>query len=396
MQDHTNEMVDSPRKGQRKKSLATLLVVILIAAIGVGFYYTHYVIGHQDTEDAYVKGNLVQITPEISGTVTQIAAEDGDYVKQGQVLVHLDDADAKLAFENATANLAQTVRKVRGLFNNVQQAKAVVEERKIALNKAKTDFDRRKNMVAAGGLSQEELSHAQDMMNSAEKALAVAEQQLKSQQAMIHNTTVETHPLVKTAIAKIKQTYLEKQRTQLVAPVSGYIARRNVQVGQRVSQSSILMAVVPLESVWVDANFKETQLTDMRIGQPVILTSDLYGDDVVFHGTIESLGIGTGSAFSILPAQNATGNWIKVVQRLPVRIQLDKEDVQKHPLRIGLSMKVDVDISDTSGQLLSQSTPETPRYQTNVYNKMLDGVDQLIGQIITENDIATEQYIANQ
>lgn len=396
MQDHTNETVDSPRKGQRKKSLAILLAVILIAAVGAGFYYTHYVVGHQDTEDAYVKGNLVQITPEISGTVTQIAAEDGDYVKQGQVLARLDDADATLAFENATANLAQTVRKVRGLFNNVQQAKAVVDERKIALNKAKTDVDRRKNMVAVGGLSQEELSHAQDMMNSAEKALAVAEQQLSSQQAMIHNTTVETHPLVKTAIAKVKQTYLEKQRTQLVAPVSGYVARRNVQVGQRINQSSILMAVVPLESVWVDANFKETQLTDMRIGQPVILTSDLYGDDVVFHGTIESLGIGTGSAFSILPAQNATGNWIKVVQRLPVRIQLNKEDVQKHPLRIGLSMKVDVDISDTSGQLLSQNMPETPRYQTNVYNQALDGVEQLIDQIITENDTATKQYTANQ
>ncbi len=396
MQDHTNETVDSPRKGQRKKSLTILLVVILIAAIGGGFYYTHYVVGRQETEDAYVKGNLVQITPEISGTVTQIAAEDGDYVKQGQVLVRLDDADAKLAFENATANLAQTVRKVRGLFNNVQQAEAVVAERKIALNKAKTDFDRRKNMVAVGGLSQEELSHAQDMMNSAEKALAVSEQQLKSQQAMIHNTTVETHPLVKTAITKLKQTYLEEQRTQLVAPVSGYIARRNVQVGQRINQSSILMAVVPLESVWVDANFKETQLTDMRIGQPVILTSDLYGDDVVFHGTVESLGIGTGSAFSILPAQNATGNWIKVVQRLPVRIQLDKQDVQKHPLRIGLSMKVDVDISNTTGQLLSQSSPETPRYQTTVYDQTLDGVDQLIDQIITENDIATKQSTANQ
>jgi membrane fusion protein (multidrug efflux system) len=178
--------------------------------------------------------------------------------------------------------------------------------------------------------------------------------------------------------------------------VSGYIARRNVQVGQRINQSSILMAVVPLESVWVDANFKETQLMDMRIGQPVILTSDLYGDDVVFHGTVESLGIGTGSAFSILPAQNATGNWIKVLQRLPVRIQLDKQDVQKHPLRIGLSMKVDVDISNTTGQLLSQSSPETPRYQTTVYDQTLDGVDQLIDQIITENDIATKQSIANQ
>jgi membrane fusion protein (multidrug efflux system) len=396
MKDNTTKSVEAPQKGKRKKSLAILATVILIAAAGAGVYYTQYVAGHQETEDAYVSGNLVQITPEITGTVTQITADDGDYVKKGQILVRLDDADAEIALENAIANLAQTVRQVRGLFNNVEQAKAVVEEKSIALNKAKADFIRRKNMIRAGGLSQEEMSHAQDIMNSAKKMLAIAQQQLKSQQAMIHNTTVETHPLVQAAIAKVKQTYLDKQRTQLMAPVSGYVAQRNVQVGQRVGQTSALMAVVPLDDVWVDANFKETQLNDMRLGQPVTLTSDLYGDDIKFHGTVESLGIGTGSAFSILPAQNATGNWIKVVQRLPVRIQLDKQDIAKHPLRIGLSMMVNVITSDTSGELLAQSSPKSPRYQTNVYTQSLSGVEKQIDQIIAENDIADKKYASNQ
>ncbi|MFB9135402.1 efflux RND transporter periplasmic adaptor subunit [Vibrio olivae] len=396
MTETNNQNQTSPQTAKRKKSLTIFAAILVVAAIGAGFYYTNYVVGNQETEDAYVNGNLVQITPEITGTVTEIAADDGDYVEKGQELVRFDDADAQIAFENAMANLAQTVRQVRGLFNNVEQAKAVVAERTIDLNKAKTDVNRRKDMVKAGGLSQEELSHAQDMVNSAEKALAVAEQQLKSQQAMIHNTTVETHPLVKTAVAQVKQTYLAKQRTRLVAPVSGYIAQRNVQVGQRVGQSSTLMAVVPLDQVWVDANFKETQLNDMRIGQPVTLISDLYGEDVEFHGKVESLGIGTGSAFSILPAQNATGNWIKVVQRLPVRIELDQHDIAQHPLRIGLSMTVEVNTSDTGGALLAQSGSTTSRYETDVYAQSLAGVDQLIEQIIADNDVASEQYAAKK
>lgn len=396
MQDTNTEKTVSSQQRKRKKSLFILTAVILIGALGSTYYYKNYLLGNEETEDAYVNGNLVQITPEITGTVTKIAADDGDYVEKGQELVRFDDADANIAFENAMANLAQTVRQVRGLFNNVAQAKAVVDEKTIAVNKAKTDLKRRKDMVKAGGLSQEELSHAQDMVNSTVKALAVSQTQLKSQQAMIYNTSVATHPLVRTAISQVKQTYLAKQRTRLIAPVSGYIARRNVQVGQRVGQSSVLMAVVPLDEVWVDANFKETQLNDMRIGQSVTLTSDLYGEAVKFHGVVESLGIGTGSAFSILPAQNATGNWIKVVQRLPVRIQLDKKDIAKNPLRIGLSMMVDVDTTNNQGELLAQHRATVIRYQTDIYTQSLQGVDPIIERIIADNDIVVEQYLAKQ
>ena len=300
---------------------------------------------------------------EIIGTVTSITADDGDFVVQGQELVHFDNSDADIAFDNAEAGLAQAVRQVRALFNNADQARAVVAEQKIALRKAEADLARRKNMVKAGGLSQEELSHAQDMANSAEKALAVAEQQLKSQEALVRNTTVETHPLVKSAIGQLRQAYLAKQRTSLVAPVSGYVARRNVQVGQRVTPGAALMAVVPLDQVWIDANFKETQLKTMRIGQTATVVADLYGDKVEYHGKVESLGIGTGSAFSLLPAQNATGNWIKVVQRLPVRITLDKHELEARPLQVGLSMEATIDTSkaETHDAVAEHAAPSSAR-----------------------------------
>ncbi len=381
---------------QRKKGLMIFAAALLVAGAGSAYWYMNFGTGSESTDDAYVNGNLVQITPEIIGTVTSITADDGDFVVQGQELVHFDNSDADIAFDNAEAGLAQAVRQVRALFNNADQARAVVAEQKIALRKAEADLARRKNMVKAGGLSQEELSHAQDMANSAEKALAVAEQQLKSQEALVRNTTVETHPLVKSAIGQLRQAYLAKQRTSLVAPVSGYVARRNVQVGQRVTPGAALMAVVPLDQVWIDANFKETQLKTMRIGQTATVVADLYGDKVEYHGKVESLGIGTGSAFSLLPAQNATGNWIKVVQRLPVRIQLDTKDLQAHPLRIGLSMMVDVDTSKTDGALLSQTAPAKPRYQTDVYARQMTGVESIVAQIIATNDTQSSKLYARK
>ncbi len=381
---------------QRKKGLMIFAAALLVAGAGSAYWYMNFGTGSESTDDAYVNGNLVQITPEIIGTVTSITADDGDFVVQGQELVHFDNSDADIAFDNAEAGLAQAVRQVRALFNNADQARAVVAEQKIALRKAEADLARRKNMVKAGGLSQEELSHAQDMANSAEKALAVAEQQLKSQEALVRNTTVETHPLVKSAIGQLRQAYLAKQRTSLVAPVSGYVARRNVQVGQRVTPGAALMAVVPLDQVWIDANFKETQLKTMRIGQTATVVADLYGDKVEYHGKVESLGIGTGSAFSLLPAQNATGNWIKVVQRLPVRIQLDTKDLQAHPLRIGLSMMVDVDTSKTDGALLSQAAPAKPRYQTDVYARQMTGVESIVAQIIATNDTQSSKLYARK
>ncbi|GAA0224652.1 Multidrug efflux system EmrAB-OMF membrane fusion protein EmrA [Marinomonas primoryensis] len=395
MQDNVENTV-APKKSKRKKSLIILFGIVVLGAVGTGWYYEEYVVGNQTTDDAYVNGNIVSITPETVGTVTQITVDSGDFVQKGQVLVRFDEADADLEYDNAKAKLAQAVRQVRAMFNNVTQAEAVVDANKIALHKAERDYDRRKNMVKAGGLSQEDLSHAKDMVDSAQTQLAVAVEQLKSQSSMISGTTVETHPTVRSAITNVKQAYLTKQRTNIVAPVTGYVARRQVQLGQRVSPSSILMAVVPLDEVWVDANFKETQMDDMRIGQPVALISDLYGDKVVFHGTIESLGIGTGSAFSVLPAQNATGNWIKIVQRLPVRITLDAQDIASHPLRIGLSMNVEVDTANTSGKLLSTTSPEKPRFVTNAYHQPMENIQQTISQIIKDNDAQLNHASTNK
>tara|TARA_R110001606_G_scaffold169296_1_gene314257 strand:- start:5551 stop:6753 length:1203 start_codon:yes stop_codon:yes gene_type:complete len=395
MQDNV-ENTAAPKKTQRKKGLIILFGIVVLGAIGTAWYYESFVVGNQTTDDAYVEGNIVSITPETVGTVTQITADDGDFVEKGQVLVRFDKADADLEYENSKAKLAQAVRQVRAMFNNVTQAEAVVDANKIALHKAERDYDRRKNMVKAGGLSQEDLSHAKDMVDSAQTQLAVAIEQLKAQSSMISGTTVETHPIVQSAITDVKQAYLTKQRTDIVAPVTGYVARRQVQLGQRVSPSSTLMAIVPLNDVWVDANFKETQLNSMRIGQPVSLISDLYGDEVVFHGTVESLGIGTGSAFSVLPAQNATGNWIKIVQRLPVRIKLDTHDITSHPLRIGLSMNVDVDTSNTSGKLLSTISPEKPRFDTNAYDKPMENIQQIISQIIKDNDVQLSHASTNK
>ncbi len=383
----TPETHMNSNKSKRKKGFTVFFLLIILAAGAAGYYYVNFLEGSESTEDAYVSGNLVQITPEIQGTVTSILVDDGDYVEKGQELVYFDSADAEINFEAAEANLGQAVRQVRSQFNGVAQALAVVDERLIALKKAQRDYERRKNMVEAGGLSREELSHAKDTVSSAQKALDVARQQLNGQKAMVGNTTVESHPIVTAAVARLRQAYLEQQRTHLIAPVSGYVARRNVQVGQRVVPGTALMAVVPLSDVWVEANFKETQLKDMRIGQPVVLTADLYGEDVQYHGRVESLGIGTGSAFSVLPAQNATGNWIKVVQRLPVRITLDRDELDRHPLRIGLSMIAEVDIRSKDGDLLAMSSPEAPRFETDVYQQNLAGVQNIVAQIIKQNDV---------
>ena len=341
------------RQGSRNRRrgllLRGLLAVIVLVAVGWTIWY--FLIGrwYQGTEDAYVDGNVVQITPQIPGTVVSIGADDNDFVKAGQVLVVLDAADAEVALEQAEAGLAQTVRRVRGLYSGAGAAQADVAARKAAFERAQADFDRRRDLAKTGAISSEELAHARDALTAARSALTAAQQQLEVSQALVDDTRVASHPDVRAAAAKLRAAWLDHDRTTLRAPVSGYVAERNVQVGQRVQPGAPLMAVVPLQQVWVTANFKETQLTRMRIGQPVTLTSDLYGRKVDFRGHVAGLGIGTGSAFALLPAQNATGNWIKVVQRLPVRIRLDPEQLKRHPLQVGLSMTVTIN-TRTSAQ----------------------------------------------
>ncbi|MEM5437292.1 EmrA/EmrK family multidrug efflux transporter periplasmic adaptor subunit [Paraburkholderia diazotrophica] len=369
--------------GKRKRMMTLLVIVILIAAIAYGLYYFLVARFHEDTDDAYVNGNVVQITPQVTGTVIAVNADDTQTVKSGDPLVVLDPADSRIALQTAEANLGQVVRQVRGLYADDSQYQAQVAVRQADLSRAQDDLKRRMTVAQTGAVSQEEISHARDAVKSAQAALDASQQQLASNRALTANTTIASHPNVQAAAAKVRDAYLNNARNTLPAPVTGYVAKRSVQVGQRVSPGNPLMAIVPLNAVWVDANFKEVQLKHMRIGQPVELTADVYGSSVKYHGKVVGFSAGTGSAFSLLPAQNATGNWIKVVQRLPVRIAIDPQELEKHPLRIGLSMQVDVSIKDDTGGELGSA--QNTVYQTNVFNKYGDEADAEIARIISEN-----------
>jgi membrane fusion protein, multidrug efflux system len=390
---------EAPAAQPRKKWLLRLtgLVVVLGAAYGI---YDWMVNSHfEETDNAYVQGNLVQIAPQTAGTVQSILADDTDYVKEGQALVRLDPADAKVAFEQAKANLAQAVRQVRTFYVNngsytaqIAQRQAEVAKAKNDLVRAQSDFKRRQALTGNGAVSKEELSHAQSQVdaaqaavNAAQAAVNTAREQLASNQSLTEGISVNDHPNVQAAAAKVREAYLAMQRNELVSPVSGVVGKRSVQVGQRVAPGTPLMTVVPMNQLWVEANFKENQLRNLRLGQPVKMTADLYGKKIEYSGTVEGLGVGTGSAFSLLPAQNATGNWIKVVQRVPVRIALDPQQVQAHPLRVGLSMLVDVDIQNQDGKLLADVPRKEPLVQTNVYDVQDEGADAVIAQVIASN-----------
>ncbi|MFL6966651.1 MULTISPECIES: HlyD family efflux transporter periplasmic adaptor subunit [Pseudomonas] len=377
----------NPRK--RKVMLLALALIVILAGVGVWAWHELYGRWNESTDDAYVNGNVVEITPQVTGTVVSIGADDGDLVREGQVLVQFDPNDAEVALQSAQANLARTVRQVRGLYSNVDGMKAQVHAQEAEVQKAQENYSRRKNLAAGGAISQEELSHARDDLTSAQNALANARQQLKTTSALVDDTVVSSHPDVQAAAAQLRQAYLSNARSTLIAPVTGYVAKRTVQLGQRVQPGTALMAVIPLDQLWIDANFKETQLRDMRIGQPVDIETDLYGSDVKYSGTVDSLGAGTGSAFALLPAQNATGNWIKIVQRVPVRIHINAEELTKHPLRVGLSTQVNVNLHDQSGPVLAQQPPQKASFSTQVYDRQLADADAMISRLIHENSAAT-------
>lgn len=376
------EAKPTPAAPQGRRTLTIGLLAAIAAAVAGIAWSSPEVLGigwnTQHTEDAYVEGNLVQVTPQVAGTVTRIAADNTDFVRPGETLVQLNDIDARLALERAEALLAKSARQVRAQFAGVEQLRATVVQRESDLAKANSDLERRRKLADTGAVSGEDIRHAEDAVAGARAALTAARQQVGSALALVDGTTVESHPDVAAGIAQVRDAALGMARTTLAAPVGGIVARRNVQIGQRVAQGAPLMAIVPLDQMWVTANLKETQLKDVRIGQPVAVTADAYGKDVVFHGRVVGQEAGTGSAFAAVPAQNATGNWIKVVQRVPVRIALDPKDLQRHPLRLGLSLRVAIDTSKRDGVSLMQAGAVRQHYQTVVFETEAHGADEAI------------------
>lgn len=399
MSDPKNETPSTPadtQGGKRKRGMLILGGVVLLGAAAYGVHHWQVASHFENTDNAYVQANVVQITPQIGGTVLAIQADDTDYVKAGQPLVKLDPADARVALDRAEAQLAQTVREVRTLFSNNAALKAQVALRdadvaraKSDLQRAQDDVERRRPLLATGAVGKEEFNHAVSQLAAVKSAVAAAEsarvaasEQLAANVALTEGSAVEDHPNVQRAASQVREAFLAAQRTELVAPVDGYVARRSVQLGQRVQAGAPLMSVVSLGDTWVDANFKEGQLRKLRIGQPATLEADVYGSKVEYHGTVVGLGAGTGSAFSLLPAQNATGNWIKVVQRVPVRIALDPKEVQQHPLRVGLSMDVTVDVTQQDGKVLADGGKQPASVQTQVYDTIDARADEEVKRIV--------------
>ena len=393
------EVVEPAPNGKRRKALTALAAVVIVAGGGWGLYEWLVASHYEDTDNAYVQGNVIQITPQIGGTVMAIGADDTDFVKAGQPLVQLDPADARVAFEQSEAALAQAVRQVRTLYANngslaaqvtLKLADIVRAESDIA--RAKDDLKRRQALTGNGAVSKEELSHSETALSNARSQLAAAwagvtaaREQLVSNQSLTEGTSIAEHPSVQAAAAKVREAYLATQRVAMPAPVDGYVAKRTVQLGQRVTAGTPMMSIVPLNQLWVDANFKEVQLRNIRIGQPVKLTADLYGKKVEYDGKVAGLGIGTGAAFALLPAQNATGNWIKVVQRVPVRIALDAEQLKASPLRVGLSMDAEIDVKNKDGKMLADAPRASALTQTTVYSTLDHGADAVVNGIIAAN-----------
>lgn len=376
-----------PASKKRQRKFWLLLLTFIFVIIGVAYLVYWFLVlrHHQETDDAYVAGNQVQIMAQVSGSVNSVTFDNTDFVRKGDVLLTLDPTDAEQAFERAKTALANSVRQTHQLVINGKQYQANIALRKSELSKVENDLKRRIVLGNADAIGREELQHARDAVDNAKAALEVAVQQYNANQAMVLNTPLDKQPAVLQAAAQMRDAWMALQRTRIVSPITGFVSRRSVQVGAQISPGTPLMAIVAPDHVWVDANFKETQIANMRIGQEATVVSDLYGSDVVFKGKVVGIDMGTGSAFSLLPAQNATGNWIKVVQRLPVRIELDAQQVAEHPLRIGLSTLVKVDTTNLDGLVLSDTVRQKPLFETNALTLDLAPVNQMIADVIHAN-----------
>lgn len=375
-----------PDHGKRRRTLFITTGVFLFIALVVLLYWLLVLRFEEYTNDAYVSGNQVHLASQVEGIIKSINVDNTDYVTEGQTILELDSTDFQIAFEKSKAELAQAVRNVAQLFQNVDELKAEVNVKKALLVKAEIDYNNRINLVDIGGVSKEDFEHIQISLSEAIFSLNQTEHQLKAAQVLVNNTTVRTHPLVIQAKDSVKKSWVNLNRCQILSPINGFVAQRTVQLGQSVAPSNPLLTIIPLNEIWIDANYKEVQLSKMRVGQSVTVTSDLYGRRVKYQGKVIGIGAGTGSTFSAIPPQNATGNWIKIVQRVPVRIGLKEDELKKNPLWLGLSTEIRVDISNTEGSMLQSEKSLKPIYTTDIYQKQIEGIDQIIEKIIVENN----------
>lgn len=376
---------EQPNNHQRKRLLITIASVFMVIGIIIFCYWMFWGQYTISTDDAYVDGNSVQVMPQIAGQVVAILTDETDQVKKGDILVKLDPIDAEINLKKAESHLALVTRQVSQYYDNVNELKANVKIKKDTLEKTKQDYDRRQGLVVNKTISAEDLSHSQLAMDSARNDLMLAEQQLLASIKLAGITDLYHHPQVEQAINNLRNSYLNWRRTVIYAPVSGFIAKRSVQVGEQVNAKTPLMVIVPLNEIWVEANYKESQLKNIRIGQPAQMIADAYGSGIKFKGTVVGINPGTGSAFDLLPPQNATGNWIKIVQRLPVRISVDSNDLKEHPLRIGLSMTVTIDSHQRQGLTLKKQEKSKVIYESIDYSADLKDAEVLIDNILKAN-----------
>lgn len=381
--DKEKESPDNNKK--RNRMILWLTFLILGAALIWLLLYLLYFQYHESTDDAYVNGNLININSVISGTVTAFYADNTDLVNEGQLLVKLDPTELLVKYNQALASLASTTLQVRQIYDQVKVSHANLESKTTALSRAKYDYGNRATLIGTESISQEDYIHSKDEVALAQAAFKEAESQLARALDAAGNTPLEHHPLLEQAKATVREAYYRLNHCNIYAPARGYIAQRTVNVGQHVTPQTPLMAIIPIDYVWVDANFKETQLTYMRVGQPATVWFDIYGSGVKYQGKVLGIASGSGSVFSLIPPQNATGNWIKIVQRIPVRISLDPKQLEKYPARLGISAEVNVDLSNQNLPMLTAEKAIHAVAETNVFDLSFHEVNQKIEEVIHQN-----------
>ncbi|MEA3135329.1 MAG: rane fusion protein multidrug efflux system [Gammaproteobacteria bacterium] len=385
-----NATIEAPEaqeapNGRRRKILIIIALIFICIGLLWGLFWVLVLSRRERTDDAYVNGNKIVISPQVPGTVIAVLTDDTQLVKAGQVLVRLDPIDAQTALARSAGALGQTVRQVRQERSTADQYDSLIATRELELARAEADLAKREPLLADSAIAPEEVRHARESVQLARAALTQAERQATASHALVDGTKVENNPAVLQAKAAYRDAWIAAQRNAVVAPVTGYVAERSVQLGQHVQAGQALMTVIPLNLLWVDANFKEVQLRHLRLGQAAEVRSDLYGGSFIYHGHVKGMAAGTGAAFALLPAQNASGNWIKVVQRVPVRIQIDDTDLAKSPLRVGLSATVTVDTTNRSGPVLPQDAADQPVGDTQVYTRDLDKANAEADAVVSQN-----------